>query len=71
MEDEYGADELQKLWSAFLDGFNDAFGANGAIMSEEEVKRIEARTLIMHGAKDPVLSADHPPIMRKMIKFNE
>lgn len=71
MEEVYGVDEFPKLWSAFVDGFKDGFGANGGRMSEEDLKRIEARTLIVHGGKDPLVSADHPPLMRKMIKFNE
>lgn len=71
MEAEYGVDEFPKLWSAFVDGFKDAFGANGARMSEQDVKRIDARTLIMHGAKDPLISPDHIPFMKKMIRFNE
>lgn len=70
MEDVYG-DELPKLWSAFIDGYKDAFGANGGRMSEEDLKRIKAHTLILHGAKDQLVSKDHPPLMRKMIRSNE
>lgn len=71
LEKVYGAEGLANLWSAFVDGYHDAFGLNGGRMSEDDLRRIRAQTLIMHGAKDPLVSKDHAPHMRKMIKFNE
>lgn len=64
-------DDFPRIWSDCVDGFKDAFGANGGKMSEKDLKRIEARTLILHGAKDEMLSKDHPPLLIKCIKFNE
>lgn len=69
-EKVYG-DDFPRLWSDFVDGFKDAFGADGGRLSEEDLERIEARTLILHGAKDQLVSKDHPPLLRKLIKFNE
>lgn len=71
LEQVYGADEVQKLWSEFVDGFPDAFGENRARMSEKDLERIRAHTLIVHGAKDELVSKDHPPYLKKMIRFNE
>lgn len=71
LEKVYGAEGVAELWSAFIDGFPDAFGENRGRMSEEDLKRIKAQTLILHGAKDPLVSKDHPPYLKKMIQFNE
>lgn len=71
MEQVYGADHFQALWSAFVDGYKDAFGANGGRMSEADLKQIRAHTLIVHGAKDALVSKDHPPLLKEMIKFSE
>lgn len=71
LEQIYGADMVAELWAGFVDGFPNAFGPDGARMTDDDLKRIKAQVLIVHGGKDQLVSKDHPPFMQKMIANTE
>lgn len=71
MENVYGAENFQQLWSDWIDGFKQLYEKNQGNICKEELPRIQAETLIVHGAKDPMIAPEHPPYLRKHIKNNE
>lgn len=71
MQDMYGVDGFQRLWSNWIDGFVALSAANNGNICRDEVSQIQARSLIVHGLKDPMIAAEHVPYLRKHIKHNE
>lgn len=67
----YGRERLQTLLNDWCDGFQRLGRENDGEICSDDLKRIECRTLIVHGAKDPMIDAEHVPHLRKHIKNNE
>lgn len=71
MEQIYGVDNFQALWSNWVDAFIRLYKENNGDICQNELRQIQAETLIIHGTKDPMLAAEHIPYLRKHIKLNE
>lgn len=54
----YG-DDVQPMWSSFCDAMKMIYESGGDFC-QEEAKRIKCPTLILHGAKDPIVPSHHP-----------
>lgn len=70
MEKMYGA-EFPQLWSDWIDGMLQIYRENDGDICKNELKAIRAKTLIVHGAKDPMVAAEHIPFLRNSIKNTE
>lgn len=71
MEQVYGVEYFPKLWSAWVDGFQKLYDANSGNICKDELHKIQAETLILHGLKDPMIASEHIPFLRKAIKSNQ
>lgn len=72
LEDIYGAEGFARLWSDWIDGFHAIArcSADGDIC-REALPQIRCATLIVHGAKDPMIAAEHVPYLRQHIARTE
>lgn len=68
MEKVYGPEYFAELWSQWIDGVLRIFNERKGDICTDELASIEAETLILHGAKDPMIAAEHVPFLRKAIK---
>lgn len=64
----YGADGLQKMWSSWCDIMVAMQKRNGGNICMESVSKIKCPTLILHGAKDPVVLGEHPNYLNANIR---
>lgn len=71
MEKVYGVDYFQQLWSEWIDGVIRLYEKNNGDICKGLLADIKAKTLIVHGAKDPMVLAEHIPYLRKSIPTNE
>lgn len=71
MEKIYGADGFARLWSDWVDVFVRILKEKNGDICSAELKKIMAPTLIVHGAKDPMIAAEHIPFLLKHIKNTE
>lgn len=71
MEKVYGVDYFPQLWSEWIDGMLNIYKINNGDICKTELNRIQAKTLILHGAKDPMVAAEHIPFLRKSIQNSE
>uniref|UniRef100_A0A182SDR6 AB hydrolase-1 domain-containing protein n=1 Tax=Anopheles maculatus TaxID=74869 RepID=A0A182SDR6_9DIPT len=63
MEQVYGADHFPKLWSAWVDGLLRIYHERKGDICSGKLKHIKAPTLVVHGAKDPMIIPDHVPYL--------
>lgn len=70
MEKLYG-DHFPQLWSAWIDAMLEIYKQNNGDICKNELSAIRAKTLIVHGCKDPMVAAEHIPYLRKHIKNSE
>lgn len=71
MEKLYGVEYFPQLWAEWLVATQRILNENGGNYCKDKLGDIEAKTLILHGAKDPVVAPEHIPFMRKSIKSTE
>lgn len=71
MEKMYGAEGFSKLWGDWIDVFGKISKINNGDICSKDLSKITARTLIVHGLKDPMIAAEHVPFLRKNIKNTE
>lgn len=71
LENIYGAANFQQIWSDWIDGYNSLAKRNNGNICRDEIKKIKAKTLIVHGAKDPMIAMEHVPFLRNHIPHNE
>lgn len=71
MENLYGVEYFPQLWSEWIDGMKQLCERNNGDICKSELGDIQAKTLIVHGAKDPMILAEHIPFLRKSIKTTE
>lgn len=67
----YGSEYFAKLWMNYVDGIKHLFDTKSGQISVEELRRIEAKILILNGAKDSLISQEHVPFLRKTLKSTE
>uniref|UniRef100_A0A182JNJ9 AB hydrolase-1 domain-containing protein n=1 Tax=Anopheles christyi TaxID=43041 RepID=A0A182JNJ9_9DIPT len=68
MEQVYGVDDFPKLWSAWVDGLLRIYHERKGDICSGKLKHIKAPTLVVHGAKDPMIIPDHVPYLLNNIK---
>lgn len=71
MEKVYGVEYFAQLWSEWIDAMIQLYEKNNGNICKELLGDIKAKTLIVHGAKDPMVLAEHIPFLRKSIQSNE
>ena len=62
----YG-ESLQSLWSEWTDAILEVAGKSGGDICKEELSNIKCPTLILHGAKDPMVPSFHSQYLNKHI----
>ena len=68
MEKVYGPENFARLWSNWVDVFLNIYKENQGEICKSYLPKIKAETLIVHGAKDPMIAAEHVPYLAKNIK---
>uniref|UniRef100_A0A0K8W8L2 Valacyclovir hydrolase n=1 Tax=Bactrocera latifrons TaxID=174628 RepID=A0A0K8W8L2_BACLA len=68
MEKVYGVEGFPKLWSAWVDAVVAIYKERKGDFCCTEVTQIKAPTFILHGKKDPMISAEHIPYLKELIK---
>lgn len=71
LESVYGCEYLPKLWANYVDGIQHLFDVKAGKMSLAEIQRIEAKTLILNGAKDFLIAREHVPFLRRTLRSSE
>lgn len=71
MEKVYGVEYFPKIWSEWIDAMIRLYKENNGDICKNMVQNITAKTLIVHGAKDPMIVAEHIPFLRKSIQSHE
>lgn len=71
MEKVYGVEYFPQLWSKWIDAMLQLYEKNNGNICKELLGAIKAKTFIVHGAKDPMVLAEHIPFLRKSIQSNE
>jgi valacyclovir hydrolase len=66
MRQIYG-DSLDDLWERYVVGLEELYAAGGDIY-QSQLGRIQCPTLVLHGAKDPLVPAFHPRIICEGIR---
>lgn len=64
--DIYG-ESLQSMWSGWMDSVREVIGKNNGDICKDELRKIQCPTLIVHGAKDPLVPSLHPEYLHKHI----
>lgn len=67
LEKVYGVEYFPKLWSAWIDGMKNIYKEQNGNLCKDEVSKIKANTLLLHGAKDPMVDKCHVPYLRETI----
>lgn len=64
----YGEDYFKKTWESWVDAFVDIFEKQKGDICRSSLTKIECPTLIIHGAKDPMVPEEHPKYLVQNIK---
>lgn len=70
-ENVYGVEYFPKIWSAWVDGMKNIYNQRNGDICRDELAKIKADTLIVHGAKDPMIDKCHPPYLMGSIKSSQ
>lgn len=70
MEAVYGVQGFPILWTGWCNAFKEYFNRGGDICSEE-VHKISCPTLVVQGAKDPMVAMEHVGFLHETIPFAE
>ncbi|XP_049535344.1 valacyclovir hydrolase [Anopheles darlingi] len=71
MEKVYGVEYFPKLWSAWVDGLLQIHKECEGDICSRKLSKIKAPTLIVHGAKDPMIIPEHVPYLLNNIKNSD
>lgn len=71
MEEVYGKEGFAKLWANWVDALLEIYRKKGGNICREHLEKIVCPTLIVHGAKDPMIAAEHVPYLQEHIKKTE
>ncbi|GAB6027788.1 hypothetical protein CHUAL_002022 [Chamberlinius hualienensis] len=64
----YGEDYFKKMWNQWIDAMILLYKKNQGEVCRKELKQIQCPTLIIHGAKDPMVPRFHPVFIKENIK---
>lgn len=64
----YGEKYFSETWSAWVDSFQTILKENKGDIFREELPKIRAPTLILHGAQDPLVPMEQPVYLHKNLK---
>lgn len=65
----YGEKYFAETWNAWVDSFQTILKENKGDICQEVLSKINASTLILHGAQDPLVPLEHPVYLHKNIKY--
>lgn len=71
MEEMYGKEGFPKLWSEWIDALKAIYTERGGNICKDKLANIKCPTLIVHGAKDPMIVPEHVPFLQNNIKNTE
>lgn len=71
MEQMYGVENFPQLWSQWIDAMKQLYEQNNGDICKNLLSEIIAKTLIVHGAKDPMILSEHIEFFKKNIKTTE
>ncbi|XP_055304438.1 valacyclovir hydrolase [Sitodiplosis mosellana] len=71
LEKMYGVEYFPQLWSEWIDGMKQLYDKNNGDICKNDLAEITAKTLIVHGAKDPMILPQHVPFLRENIKSTD
>jgi len=66
--DLYGEKYFTETWNAWIDSFHMILKENNGDICREAIPKINVPTLILHGARDPLVPMEHPVYLHKNIK---
>lgn len=66
--DLYGNKYFSETWSAWIDSFKKILKENKGDICREALSKINAPTLILHGAQDPLVPIEHAVYLHQNIK---
>ncbi|XP_038652589.1 valacyclovir hydrolase-like [Scyliorhinus canicula] len=68
LEEMYGAETFAKTWGAWIDGVSEIEKRSDGNICKEVLPQVKCPTLIIHGAKDPMVPGFHADYLHKHIK---
>lgn len=68
LEKLYGAEYFAKTWNDWVDTFVKLSKESNGDICSDDLTNIVARTLILHGAKDPMIAPEHIPFLMDKIQ---
>lgn len=72
MEAIYGVDYFPQLWTEWVDAMVRIANATpDRDICRDELSQIQCPTLLIHGAKDAMVSSEHPEMLRSRIKDSQ
>ncbi|WAR12425.1 BPHL-like protein [Mya arenaria] len=64
----YGEKYFREQWQNWVDAFQNYYDSRNGDICIQEVEKIKAKTLIVHGLKDPLVPLEHPDFLHQTIK---
>lgn len=64
----YGEKYFREQWSNWVDAYQAYYDKRNGDICKDDLKKIRARTLIIHGIKDPLVPLEHPDYLHHNIK---
>ncbi|KAK3085741.1 hypothetical protein FSP39_008065 [Pinctada imbricata] len=64
----YGEEYFKEQWSNWVDAYANYYSKRNGDICMDDLKHIKARTLILHGLKDPLVPLEHPDYLHHHIK---
>lgn len=71
MEKVYGKEGFATLWSDWVDALLKIYNEKEGNLCKDELRKITAQTLVLHGAKDPMIVPEHVPYLLNNIKGSD
>lgn len=65
----YGEKYFAETWNAWVDSYQTILNNNQGDICRRALPKINASTLILHGARDPLVPIEHPVYLHKNIKY--
>lgn len=63
----YGEDYFRKTWSDWVDAVKRLYEKQNGDLCKQVLSKIRCPTLIVHGAKDAMVLAEHPEYLKQNI----
>ncbi|XP_078337615.1 serine hydrolase BPHL-like isoform X2 [Crassostrea virginica] len=64
----YGEEYFRQQWSNWVDAYQAYYDKRSGDICKDDLKHIKAKTLIIHGIKDPLVPLEHPDYLHHNIK---